>query len=138
MEFKVGEIYTLKNVTRASSGEYLCAGAEVIVEEVEPGSYVFVKENSNKNNFIKTYVRKDNLNKLIQCNKPKQKKISESATITVSDLEFLKEAREQLDTRADLHTYRNNENTYIALRMGDSVDIYRIESVSYFEGVLNQ
>lgn len=138
MFIEVGGHYKLINDANKGTEEYLRAGTEVIVEEIDTRSHVFVRENSDKNNFIKTYVRKDNLKKLLKPNKRKQSKIVKSPTVSQSDLIFLKEATEQLHKNSEWYTYRNDENSYIALRMENSINIFRIEPVANFEGVLNK
>lgn len=61
--------------------------------------------------------------------------------ITIKDSLFLEEAISAFDDDETLSTYRNNTNTYIALRTNgisvrDSIMIFRIEEVAEFEGVL--
>lgn len=70
--------------------------------------------------------------------KTKQNNIVKSPTISQSDLAFLQEATKQLHLNPEWYTYRNDENSYIALRMENSINIFRIEPVANFEGVLSQ
>jgi len=137
---KFGGHYTLNNDVNEGSNEYLKAGTEVIAKGFN-GKYVLVQGRSRSGRSIKTYVQKDDLSEKInnsQSNKPRQSKIVKSPTVSQSDLVFLKEATEQLHKNPEWYTYRNDENSYIALRMESSINIFRIEPVANFEGVLKK
>lgn len=61
--------------------------------------------------------------------------------VTREDSLFLEEAKKAFTSDETLSTYRNNENTHIALRTSgvnvrDSIMIFKIEEVAEFEGVL--
>jgi NTP pyrophosphatase (non-canonical NTP hydrolase) len=61
--------------------------------------------------------------------------------ITKKHLAFLEEAKEAFENDIKLHTYRNEEETFIALRRGmdrDCIDVYELgENVAFFAQQLN-
>lgn len=139
MKIETGEIYTLKYDVNEGSNEYLKAGTKVVIEDFDD-EYVLIRESSKQKGLFDTYVFRDDLDKrvgFLQTNKPKQNNIVKSPTISQSDLAFLQEATKQLHLNPEWYTYRNDENSYIALRMENSINIFRIEPVANFEGVLN-
>lgn len=126
---KVGCVYKLKYAIDEGSNDYLPAGTKVLVESIDD-QYVFFKEITNKPRAIDDYTLIEDLEGI----EPEGQAIS--PTIYPSDLKFLEEAKEQLSIRPELYTYRNDQNTHIALRMGESIQVFRIKDVAYFEDLL--
>ena len=130
MEIKVGDKFK-----STEDDSYFCGDQQVSVTYAGNGIVDFEILNE-----VGGYARRTlkEFNKcFIRCKEPtkepKHAKIIEPITILSADLKFVEEAKKHIVQHPDCHTYRNEENNYIALNMGNGIDVYRTVSVAYFE-----